>query len=329
MPVHFSCSIGGQIVTADADRFVDLCVPVRPYADGAEQPRSFYLPAASAAPFTVGSFVAAVSSGASINCPVVSSLCVHANGTHTECVGHALPGRITLEDVFGGPGPADAVLTPALLLTVVPRSLGEDEEGDYTPGSPGDRIVRASDLDAAAEGVAVAAADAGWGCDLVRLLLEGGGALIIRSRPGTTLAAAQSLDQSGANPPYLAPSAMRWALARGARHLLTDLPSADKEEDGGALLAHRAWWGLPPRDSVMDASIAATRPLCSRTITELCFVPGPPVLEAPAAGYAATVEVGATRTPVADGPYLLSLQVAPIALDAAPSRPLLFPLRWV
>jgi hypothetical protein len=43
----------------------------------------------------------------------------------------------------------------------------------------------------------------------------------------------------------------------------------------------------------------------ARTITELAFVED-------AAG---------------DGPYLLDLQVAPFDMDAAPSRPLLFPVR--
>ena len=44
--------------------------------------------------------------------------------------------------------------------------------------------------------------------------------------------------------------------------------------------------------------------IVSRTITELAFV----------------------ADAAADGPYLLDLQVAPFDMDAAPSRPLLFPV---
>jgi hypothetical protein len=97
---------------------------------------------------------------------------------------------------------------------------------------------------------------------------------------------------------------MRWALARGCEHLVSDLPSADREDDRGLLIAHRTWWGLPPAgDAAADRAAAAAR-ACSRTITELAFV----------------------DDAAADGPYLLDLQVAPFDMDAAPSRPLLYPV---
>jgi arylformamidase len=31
----------------------------------------------------------------------------------------------------------------------------------------------------------------------------------------------------------------------GVRHLLVDLPSVDREEDGGVLAAHHAFWDFP------------------------------------------------------------------------------------
>lgn len=165
------------------------------------------------------------------------------------------------------------------------------------------------------------------------------------------------MDYTGTDPPYLLPSLARWAVEHGVQHLLLDLPSADREDDGGHLQAHRAFWGLPPKEAkpeahaandteaavaaragagagavVGDGGVAAAAaepgagavgagssagsvsrvssgddgPRCSRTITELCYVPD---AAAP------------------DGLYLLQLVVAPIHLDAAPSRPVLFPLR--
>ena len=89
------------------------------------------------------------------------------------------------------------------------------------------------------------------------------------------------------------------ARERGIEHLVCDLPSVDRAQDGGRLLAHRAFWGVP--DGATEAA-AAARPRC--TITELAYVPD----EAP------------------DGLYLLDLQVAAFMLDAAPSRPLLYPI---
>ncbi len=79
---------------------------------------------------------------------------------------------------------------------------------------------------------------------------------------------------------------------RGIKHLLIDQPSVDKEEDGGALAAHKAFWNIPKN------------PELHATITELIFVPDE----------------------VEDGLYLLNLQVAPMENDAAPSRPVLFQL---
>ena len=74
------------------------------------------------------------------------------------------------------------------------------------------------------------------------------------------------------------------------KHLLLDLPSVDREEDGGALAAHKAFWQYPENNR-MDA-----------TITELIYVP----------------EI------VKDDLYFLNLQIASIESDASPSKPVLY-----
>jgi len=99
--------------------------------------------------------------------------------------------------------------------------------------------------------------------------------------------------------PYLSRQAAEWIVGRGIETLVLDLPSADRADDGGRLTAHRVFFGLPPGSR--DAR-AATRPRAS--ITELAWI-------APA---------------VADGYYLLDLQIPSFVSDAAPSRPLLFPV---
>ena len=89
-------------------------------------------------------------------------------------------------------------------------------------------------------------------------------------------------------------------MAQGVAHLVVDLPSIDRSQDGGRLAAHRTFWGLPA-DSRHAA--AALRP--HATITELAWI-------------APTVH---------DGWYLLDLQVPAFLSDAAPSRPLLYRAR--
>lgn len=113
-------------------------------------------------------------------------------------------------------------------------------------------------------------------------------ALMIRTR----LARSSNLNWSGTNPPYLYYEAAQWLADSGIDHLLLDLPSVDREQDGGVLAAHKAFWGLPEK------------PRIQATITELISVPDE----------------------LEDGLYLLNLQVAALDNDASPSRPLLFRL---
>lgn len=145
-----------------------------------------------------------------------------------------------------------------------------------------------------------------------------------------TSAARPTVDFSGTNPPYLTREAAEFVASAGFHHVLVTLPSVDREvrarfslfvsvsrvvcsvcdmrppvrarqDDGGHLVAHRLIFGVPLDAPVADVD-ASTLPL--RTVTELCHVP----------------------ETVADGVYLLNLQVSPMALDAAPSRPILYPI---
>jgi arylformamidase len=100
--------------------------------------------------------------------------------------------------------------------------------------------------------------------------------------------------------PYLSRQAAAWLVERGIEALVLDLPSADRAEDGGRLTAHRVFFGLPPGSR---RASEAKRPRAS--ITELAHV--------------------APR--VADGLYLLDLQIPAFLADAAPSRPLLYAVR--
>ena len=113
-------------------------------------------------------------------------------------------------------------------------------------------------------------------------------AIVIRTLPNIKQKLCRQYSNS--NPPYLQKEAAQFLKEQGVKHLLIDLPSVDKEVDGGVLAAHHAFWNHPEN----------TRLDCS--ISELIFVPDE----------------------VKDGSYLLNLCFAPLENDASPSRPTLY-----
>jgi hypothetical protein len=124
------------------------------------------------------------------------------------------------------------------------------------------------------------------------------GALVLRTLPNDAGKVSRHYDAS-TPPAYFTQAAVELIVSRGIEHLLLDLPSLDRTHDEGRLSGHRLFWGLPPGGRSISQ---ARRP--HATVTELVFVPDD----------------------VADGTYLLDLQLAPFVADATPSRPLLFVL---
>jgi kynurenine formamidase len=123
-------------------------------------------------------------------------------------------------------------------------------------------------------------------------------ALIVRTLPNDSSKLARNYD-AGPMPPYFSLDAMRHIVEHGIDTLVVDLPSIDRAQDGGKLAAHRIFWGMPA-----GSTSAATVTRRHATITEMAFI----------------------DDTIADGPYLLNLQVPPFVIDAAPSRPILLPL---
>ena len=177
-------------------------------------------------------------------------------------------------------------LLDALLLSVETPTAEDCDETAEPAPEPRDRLVTAAALRQAA----------------ARLGRDGpapaSDALVIRTLPNDTAKRHRRYEAPDL-PPFLSLEAVAWIVERGFRHLLVDLPSIDRSHDEGRLAGHRAFWGLAPGATT---AAAAARP--EATITELVYVPDE----------------------VPDGRYALSLQIAPFRLDAAPSRPLLFPL---
>jgi len=268
--VHARIALGGRELRIDLSRPVDLAVPLE---FGGPQVRHFGAPPATATPLEVGDFTGAVSAGGSCNCEVLT-LVPHCNGTHTECVGHLTRERVAAARV------APLGLVPALLVSVSPEAAADAREGSAPPPQPSDRLVTRHALEQA------------W----PRAPFEAR-ALVLRTLPNPP--AKRTRDYSGTTPPYLSREAAEFLVERGILHLVTDLPSLDREHDEGLLTAHRVFFGLPPGARTLAA---ASRP--DATVTELAYVPDA----------------------AADGAWLLELQLPALGGDAVPSRPLLYEL---
>lgn len=225
-----------------------------PLREGLETANCFYAPPMETAPVVAGDFVGSTAQGGPLNFLNVR-FNPHGNGTHTECVGHIAREPFTINQCLNN------FHFPARLLSIYPIKAAD-----------GDRIILREQLEQALEGQ------------------EATEALLVRTLPNDELKL--RANYSGANPPYFHHEAIRFLVERGVRHLLADLPSVDREEDGGKLLAHRAFWNYPEN------------PRTDCTITELIYV----------------------NNSIKDGLYLLNIMIASFEIDASPSKPVLYQL---
>lgn len=179
----------------------------------------------------------------------------HGHGTHTECCGHITQEVYAVNDVL------KEYFYRATLITVDPVQL---DNGDF--------VVQAAQI-------------------APYLQKDFSDAVIIRTLPNGI--DKKSLNYSGTNPCYFDIEIVALLNEYGVKHFLVDQPSVDREEDGGALAFHHAFWNVPEK------------PNFERTITELIYVPNE----------------------VADGSYILEIQLAAFHNDASPSRPVLYKIQ--
>jgi len=269
--IHAELQWGQERARFDLDRPIDCAWPLH-FADAPlsertdENPAAFGLPAPFAEPIRFGDTALATKEGAPVNCHTLH-LCPHGAGTHTECAAHISDNHIRVLNAVSG--------TPlvAVLLDVTPKRFAESADRHGGTRHPEDLVVDAAEISAKFATT--------WGT--TDALPE---ATILRALdPQRT-----SPDNfSGQNPAYLTSEAIDALLAQGAHHLVTDLPSIDREQDGGTTPSH--------------ARFFSARPL--GTVTEMARL-GPAVLA---------------------GRYLMQLHLPPFMWESAPSRPILFPLQ--
>jgi arylformamidase len=128
-----------------------------------------------------------------------------------------------------------------------------------------------------------------------KLKIKNTEALIIRTLPNDE--SKKSRDYSLQNPPFFSTEAMQYIVELGVKHLLVDVPSLEKLLDEGKLSNHRIFWNV--EQGSFDTN---PQTKVNNTVTEMIYVPDE----------------------IADGIYLLNLQIAPFVSDASPSRPILF-----
>jgi kynurenine formamidase len=122
-------------------------------------------------------------------------------------------------------------------------------------------------------------------------------ALIIRTLPNDESKKSRTYLEN--IPPFFSTEAMEFIVSKKIKHLLCDLPSIDRIFDEGQLANHRIFWNVE-----QGAFETSEKSLINNTITELIFAPDE----------------------IADGDYILNLQIAAFVADASPSRPILFSL---
>jgi len=195
-------------------------------------------------PLVVGDFTGRIEDGASCNCSVLT-LTPHANGTHTEGVGHLTAERVDVQSII------PRRLLIAALLTIEPELAGDSSEGSSPAPRTDDLLITRGALERAWPAVPAP-----------RLKAR---AAVIRTLPNER---EKFMEERAAAAPFLSREAAAWLVEHGIEHLVLDVPSADRSSDGGELTAHRIFFGLPRAGR---AVLEAQRP--KSTITELAYVP--------------------------------------------------------
>jgi kynurenine formamidase len=239
---------------------VDLSKPIDisiPLTNDDENPIAWYQKKPEIEPVKMDDWIGKVSEGKSSTNFNNIFFNPHAHGTHTECLGHITRDFYSINQCL------KKFFFLAEVISVQPEKFGED------------LIITKNQIEKALNGN----------------LPE---AIIIRTLPNAE--SKKHLKYSNTNPAYLAEEASIFIREKGIQHLLIDLPSVDKENDEGKLLAHKAFWNVKDVNNLNDDA----RMNC--TITELIYV----------------------DENINDGSYLLNLQFASFENDASPSKPVLY-----
>jgi kynurenine formamidase len=294
----------GRRYSFQTEKGMDISISMNP-----KGPRAWYVEPMRIEPVRTEQFLGSVAEGGAVNFRDVY-FNPHGHGTHTENVGHIVDTDVPVVNSISSSHFFAKLVTVVLMRQDVSQGLTEGASQDLPQDLSQNLETGASqdlpqdlsqNLETGAsqdlpqdlsQNLETVASQGDWVVNEESLLgidlnVE---ALIIRTKPNDH--SKMQRQYSGTNFPYLTIGAMQRIVDAGVQHLLVDLPSVDREEDGGVLAAHHLFWDVP------------AEPNFQKTITELIYVPNE----------------------ISDGNYILNLQVSNFANDAAPSRPMLFDL---
>jgi kynurenine formamidase len=246
----------------DLSKPIDISLPI---TNDEHNPIAWYQNTPLIQPVVMGDWIGKVAEGQSSTNFNNLFFNPHAHGTHTECLGHITKEFYSINQCL------KQFFFWATLITVQPEKVGEDEVISKEQIEKALKPFHDSEMNPEA--------------------------IVIRTLPNK--AAKKSFKYSNTNPPYLSEAAAVFLRESGIQHLLIDLPSVDKEKDGGKLAAHKAFW------NVKDVNHLNEDARLNCTITEMIFV----------------------SNEVADGNYVLNLQIASFENDASPSKPILYSIK--
>jgi kynurenine formamidase len=249
-------------LSIDLSKPIDISIPI---TNDEYNPIAWYQNAPEIKPVVMGDWIGIVAEGQSSTNFNNLFINPHAHGTHTECLGHITKDFYSINQCLS------QFFFWATLISVQPEKEKED------------LVIPKAQIEKALKSF-----------QHLEFTTE---AIVIRTLPNET--SKKSFKYSNTNPPYMSEEAALFLRESGIQHLLIDLPSVDKEKDGGKLAAHKAFW------NVTDVNQLNEDARLNCTITEMIFVPNE----------------------VADGNYLLNLQIASFENDASPSKPILYSIQ--
>ena len=238
---------------------IDLSKPIDislPLSNTDANPIAWYIEKPIIEPVTFENWTGKVSEGSSTNFNNIF-FNPHGHGTHTECLGHITNDFYSINQCL------KQFFFMSELVSISPEKRNDDF------------VITKRQIENSLNGKTPEA-------------------IIIRTLPNNS--DKKSKNYSHTNPPYLSEEAAIFIREIGIKHLLIDLPSVDREEDEGKLLAHKAFWNVKNVTNLNDDA----RLDC--TITEMIFVPNE----------------------IPDGSYILNIQIASFENDASPSKPILY-----
>lgn len=182
---------------------------------------------------------------------------IHCNGTHTECISHINDVQIKIVDVCPNE------LIPSQLISLKPEKISDTKDSYH--------VNLTSELVISQKMIA----------DKIKNPVE---SLIIRTLPNFKFKKSRNYDENPA--PFFTSEAIEYINELSIEHLLVDMPSIDKADDGGMLGNHHAFFKK------------------GKTISELLYI----------------------SNSIKDGFGFLQIQIPNWNLDAAPSRPIFYPM---